>query len=125
MPRIARDSLWTLETYAKERPTFRSKVIAHKKNRKLFLGGNRNPVTLPPFTLVGATTDEYLLTASMRDRFKILLRLTHYSDDEIALLISQRAKRMGWEIDPKSVGELATRARGRQLSAGKGAEPNG
>ena len=38
MPRIARDSLWTLETYAKERPTFRSKVIAHKKNRKLFLG---------------------------------------------------------------------------------------
>ncbi|MEO7403309.1 MAG: DUF3501 family protein [Burkholderiales bacterium] len=38
MPQIARDSLWTLETYSKERPTFRSKIIAHKKNRKLFLG---------------------------------------------------------------------------------------
>ncbi len=82
------------------------------EERKLFLGGNRKPVTLPPFTLIGATTDEYLLTTSMRDRFKILLRLQHYSDDEMLLLISQRATRLGWEIDLKSVQELAYRSRG-------------
>ncbi len=82
------------------------------EERKLFLGGNRKPVTLPPFTLIGATTDEYLLTTSMRDRFKILLRLQHYSDDEMLLLISQRAVRLGWEIDLKSVQELAYRSRG-------------
>ncbi|MBB01214.1 MAG: AAA family ATPase [Planctomyces sp.] len=82
------------------------------EERKLFLGGNRKPVTLPPFTLIGATTDEYLLTPSMRDRFKILLRLQHYSHDEMAMLIDQRAKRLGWEIDAVSVTHLAARSRG-------------
>ncbi|MBR9802469.1 AAA family ATPase [bacterium] len=82
------------------------------EERKLFLGGNRKPVTLPPFTLIGATTDEYLLTTSMRDRFKILLRLQHYSHDEMAMLIDQRAKRLGWDIDTVSVTHLAARSRG-------------
>ena len=82
------------------------------EERKLFLGGNRKPIMLPPFTLIGATTDEYLLTPSMRDRFKILLRLTHYSDDEMSLLVSQRAKRLGWEIDSRCVAGLASRSRG-------------
>jgi hypothetical protein len=43
MPVIARDSLWSLETYAKKRPDFRKEVIAHKKIRKVHLG---NHVTL-------------------------------------------------------------------------------
>lgn len=38
MPAIARDSLWTLEAYARERPAFRAKVMAHKKQRTLHLG---------------------------------------------------------------------------------------
>jgi uncharacterized protein DUF3501 len=38
MPRITRDSLMTLEAYARERPQFRTRVIAHKKNRTLPLG---------------------------------------------------------------------------------------
>ncbi|WP_291171457.1 Holliday junction DNA helicase RuvB C-terminal domain-containing protein [Gimesia sp.] len=82
------------------------------EERKLFLGGNRKPVTLPPFTLIGATTDEYLLTTSMRDRFKILLRLQHYSQDEMSLLIEQRAKRLRWDIDAASIVQLAARSRG-------------
>ncbi len=79
---------------------------------KLFLGGKRKCVTLATFSLFACTTDEYLLTASMRDRFKILLRLTHYSDEEMSQLIQQRATRLGWEIAPKSVQELALRSRG-------------
>jgi hypothetical protein len=38
MPRITRDSLMTLETYARERPQFRNRIIAHKKDRTLHLG---------------------------------------------------------------------------------------
>ena len=38
MPRIARESLLTLEAYARERKDFRAKVIAHKKNRTVHLG---------------------------------------------------------------------------------------
>jgi hypothetical protein len=38
MPRIDRVSLMTLEAYARERPQFRAKVMAHKKNRTIQLG---------------------------------------------------------------------------------------
>ena len=38
MPRIARDSLMTLEAYAKARKEFRAKVLAHKKPRTVHLG---------------------------------------------------------------------------------------
>ena len=38
MPRIDRASLMTLEAYARERPQFRAKVMAHKKNRRVQLG---------------------------------------------------------------------------------------
>lgn len=38
MPQITRDSLMTLEAYAKARPEFRAKVMAHKKNRTIHIG---------------------------------------------------------------------------------------
>jgi hypothetical protein len=40
MPRIARESLMTLEAYAKARNDFRARVIAHKKTRSVHLGGH-------------------------------------------------------------------------------------
>lgn len=40
MAQIDRSSLWTLEAYAKQRKDFRARVIAHKKNRSIALGGN-------------------------------------------------------------------------------------
>ena len=40
MPQITRDSIMTLETYAKARKEFRTQVMAHKKNRKVYLGKN-------------------------------------------------------------------------------------
>jgi hypothetical protein len=40
MPAITRDSLMTLEAYARARPQFRARVMAHKKNRVLQLGGH-------------------------------------------------------------------------------------
>jgi hypothetical protein len=40
MPQITRESLMTLEAYAKARPEFRARVMAHKKNRTVHLGEN-------------------------------------------------------------------------------------
>jgi len=40
MPQITRESLMTLEAYARARPEFRARVMAHKKNRVVALGGN-------------------------------------------------------------------------------------
>src|ERR1019366_9686454 len=52
------------------------------EERRLFLGRDRKSITLPPHTFVGATTDEWQLAKPLRDRFRVVLRLTHYSDQE-------------------------------------------
>src|SRR5690606_39364573 len=62
------------------------------EERKLFLG-KRHVVTLPPFTLVGATTHEFLLSKSCRDRFRINVRVSHYSDQEMIQLVRQRDRK--------------------------------
>jgi hypothetical protein len=40
MPAITRDSLMTLETYARSRKDFRARVLEHKKHRKVQIGAN-------------------------------------------------------------------------------------
>jgi Holliday junction DNA helicase RuvB len=62
--------------------------------------------------LIGATTDEHHLSRSCRERFRIHIRLTHYSDEEMFLLIRQRAKRLGWLIEDDAVRLLAGKSRG-------------
>ena len=81
------------------------------EERKLFLG-KKHVVELPPFCLIGATTDEHLLTRSMRERFRLHLRLTHYSNEETFLLIQQRARRLGWTIEDDAIRQLASKSRG-------------
>jgi Holliday junction DNA helicase RuvB len=78
---------------------------------KLFLG-KHHVVNLPPFCLVGATTHEFLLTKSCRDRFRIHLRVSHYTDDEMVQLVRQRARRLGWGIDDGAVAAIGSRSRG-------------
>jgi len=82
------------------------------EERKLFLGGGRQSITLPPFCLIGATTHEFMLPTSMRDRFRILLRLSHYSNEEVTQLVSQRAKRLGWSLEQAAADAIAARSRG-------------
>lgn len=67
---------------------------------------------LAPFTLVGATTREGLLTAPLRDRFEVVFRLEYYSPEELAEIIRRAGTRLGLEISPEGAMELAARARG-------------
>jgi Holliday junction DNA helicase RuvB len=82
------------------------------EERRLFLGGDRKNVTLPPFTFIGATTDQWALSKPLRDRFKVILHLTHYSESEMIELLTQRAKRLRWSISEDAVAALARRGRG-------------
>jgi len=81
------------------------------EENKLFVG-KHHVVKLPPFCLIGATTHEFLLTKSCRDRFRIHLRVSYYSDDEMVQLVRQRAKRLGWSIEEAAVAEIGGRSRG-------------
>lgn len=67
---------------------------------------------LPKFTLVGATTRAGLLSAPLRDRFGVVHHLEFYDPDELAVIITKSANRLGVKIDPKGAYEMARRSRG-------------
>ena len=69
-------------------------------------------IDLPPFTLVGATTRTGLLSNPLRDRFGIDLRLTFYSPDDLAQIISRSANILGTPIDENGALMLARASRG-------------
>jgi len=67
---------------------------------------------LPKFTLVGATTRAGQLTAPLRDRFGVVLRLELYTNEELAQIVTRSAKILGVEIQPEGALEIASRSRG-------------
>ncbi|MBQ1961955.1 MAG: Holliday junction branch migration DNA helicase RuvB [Clostridia bacterium] len=67
---------------------------------------------VPHFTLVGATTRSGQLTAPLRDRFGVLLRLELYSPEELGRIITRSAGILGIGIDREGALEIASRSRG-------------
>ncbi len=67
---------------------------------------------LPKFTLVGATTRAGQLTAPLRDRFGVSLRLELYTPDELMKIVARSAAILGMDIDPQGAREIASRSRG-------------
>lgn len=67
---------------------------------------------LPHFTLVGATTRAGQLTAPLRDRFGVVLRLELYTPEELALIIERSAGILNMEIEHDGALEIASRSRG-------------
>lgn len=69
-------------------------------------------IDLPPFTLIGATTRAGSLTAPLRDRFGVHLRLEYYKEPELKEIIIRTAEVLSTSIDDESAIELAKRSRG-------------
>jgi Holliday junction DNA helicase RuvB len=69
-------------------------------------------IDLPKFTLVGATTRAGQLTAPLRDRFGVLLRLELYTHEQLAEIIMRSAGILEIPCEPEGAFELAKRSRG-------------
>lgn len=67
---------------------------------------------LPRFTLIGATTRSGQLTAPLRDRFGVSLRLELYSSEELQSIVVRSAGILGVDIEPDGAYEIASRSRG-------------
>ncbi len=67
---------------------------------------------LPKFTLVGATTRAGQLSAPLRDRFGVTLRLELYSPEELALIVKRSADILDVPIEDTGAIEIARRSRG-------------
>src|SRR5579862_6342254 len=69
-------------------------------------------IDVSPFTFVAATTRAGLLSAPLRSRFGILLRLEFYTTEELKFIVERSAEILGVAIDDEGADELSRRARG-------------
>ena len=67
---------------------------------------------LPKFTLIGATTRAGQLSAPLRDRFGVTLRLELYTPEELAKIVTRSAGILKVDIVPEGAYEIARRSRG-------------
>lgn len=75
-------------------------------------GATAIPLSLPHFTLVGATTRSGLLTSPLRDRFGFTAHLDFYSDSELAQVINRSADLLDIKIAQDAIVEISSRSRG-------------
>ena len=75
-------------------------------------GATSIPLTLPPFTLVGATTRAGLLPAPLRDRFGFTAHMEPYRPEDLTLIVKRSANLLGSEITEDAAVEIARRSRG-------------
>jgi Holliday junction DNA helicase RuvB len=69
-------------------------------------------LSIPPFTLIGATTRTGLLTPPLRDRFGVISRLEFYKAEELQQIVSRTASLFDIQLDKEGALEIATRSRG-------------
>jgi Holliday junction DNA helicase RuvB len=75
-------------------------------------GARSIPISLPPFTLVGATTRAGMLTNPLRDRFGIVARLEFYTPEELTHIVARSAQLLHVPVDADGALEIARRSRG-------------
>jgi Holliday junction DNA helicase RuvB len=75
-------------------------------------GARTHSLSLPPFTAVGATTRQGLLSAPLRGRFGIVLRLDPYDEPTLASIVERSARLLEIEITHDAAREIARRGRG-------------
>jgi len=68
-------------------------------------------LSIPRFTLIGATTKVSMLSSPLRDRFGNVYKLSFYSDDDIYLIVKRAAKILNYEIDEDAAREIAKSSR--------------
>jgi len=75
-------------------------------------GARTHSMALPRFTAVGATTRQGLLSAPLRSRFGLILRLEPYDEKTLAGIVSRSARLLSVDITPQGAQEIARRSRG-------------
>ena len=75
-------------------------------------GATAIPLTLPHFTLVGATTRAGLLPSPLRDRFGFTAQLDFYEDADLGTIVRRSADLLSVEINQNAVSEIGSRSRG-------------
>ncbi len=79
-------------------------------------GARTVAMDLKRFTAIGATTRQGLISAPLRGRFGLVLRLNHYDIPELTRIVLRSARLLNLEADHDGAEEIARRSRGRRAS---------
>src|SRR4051812_15209818 len=75
-------------------------------------GARTVAMDIKPFTAIGATTRQGLISAPLRGRFGLVLRLNHYEQAELSRIVARSARLLEIEVDLPGAEEIARRSRG-------------
>jgi Holliday junction DNA helicase RuvB len=75
-------------------------------------GARTHSLPIPRFTAIGATTRQGLVSAPLRGRFGLVLRLNHYTGEELKRIVARSARLLEVQIDETGAEEIARRSRG-------------
>jgi Holliday junction DNA helicase RuvB len=75
-------------------------------------GARTHSMPLQKFTAIGATTRQGLVSAPMRSRFGLVLRLNHYDVADLTVIVNRSARLLETPIDVEGAEEIARRSRG-------------
>jgi len=75
-------------------------------------GARTHSIPMPKFTAIGATTRQGLVSAPLRGRFGLVLRLDPYTEQELQVIVRRSARLLGVEIEDGAAAEIARRCRG-------------
>jgi holliday junction DNA helicase RuvB len=75
-------------------------------------GARTHSISIPHFTAIGATTRQGLVSAPLRGRFGLVLRLNHYGVAELTAIVQRSAKLLDVTLDLDGAQEIARRSRG-------------
>jgi Holliday junction DNA helicase RuvB len=75
-------------------------------------GARTHSLPMPKFTAIGATTRQGLVSAPLRGRFGLVLRLDPYNIDELQAIVKRSARLLAVEIEDPAAEEIARRCRG-------------
>src|ERR1017187_5393754 len=75
-------------------------------------GARTHSIPIPHFTAIGATTRQGMVSAPLRGRFGLVLRLNPYNVEELTTIVSRSARLLNVPIDLQGAEEIARRSRG-------------
>ncbi len=75
-------------------------------------GARTHSMAIPKFTAIGATTRQGLVSAPLRGRFGLVLRLNHYTVEELQRIVERSAALLQVAVDRDGAEEIARRSRG-------------
>jgi Holliday junction DNA helicase RuvB len=75
-------------------------------------GARTHSISIPHFTAIGATTRQGLVSAPLRGRFGLVLRLNHYGVEELTAIVLRSAALLSVAVDQAGAEEIARRSRG-------------